>query len=109
MSPGKRYLNKIHSNTTHVSCITLERIRRKLALKRNQRKLKNRLLFKCVRDIGEEVRDAYKSNKYILNKVPYEALNYEVIVDTDFGRELQMASKPSDLFFDCLSQRDDSI
>ena len=95
---GTKYLNKVLTNTSHVSYGYLSRFHGKLNLSKNKNKFKNRPFIRCIRNVSFENNGVLGSSRFCMYDVSYEALMYEPEVDVELGRSLQKSDRPLEVF-----------
>lgn len=83
--------------------------RRKLAQKKNRHKFRNRIIFGCIRELDGYYEVALRAGRYSLYNVPYEALVHNIVVNTEFGRELRKAANPDALFSNFIRHKTGTI
>lgn len=101
-----RYLSKVYSNTSHFAGLVPTRSRKKLSFRRNLHKFRSKILFDCIREMGATPGEAFRADRYGLYNISYEALIFDVTVDTQFDRKFQTTARPDNLFSDFLGYRD---
>lgn len=106
---GNKYLGKVLSNSGLESHRVILRLNGKINQERNRYKFQNRVLFRCVRQAMISSRGVCKAGSFYPYLVPYEALTYEVFVDTHMGSQLRDHPDPDLLLGELLLREDGQV